>query len=430
MEVKQGYKLTEVGVIPEDWEVKRLENISKITSGKRLPSGYSLTTHVTDHPYIRVTDMNQTGINTNDLMYVPDNAYPHICRYRIFKSDLYISVAGTLGIVGKIPDILDGANLTENADRITDITCSQDYLLSVLSSPLIQDGVKSTQTVGAQPKLALIKIRNFLVPLPPLPEQTAIATALSDVDALISSLDALISKKKQIKQGAMQELLSGKRRLPGFSGEWEARLLNEISWFQEGPGVRNTQFTSSGIKLLNGSNIILGELKLDNTNRFISEKEAYGSYSHFMADSDDIVIASSGISIDRFHEKVARVKKNDLPLCMNTSTIRFKVNSKYTTAAFLFQLLVSDQFKRAIGGQATGSAQLNFGPSHLTKVAVNIPPLPEQQAIATILSDMDAEITTLEARRDKTKLLKQGMMQALLTGRIRLVPTILHAVSA
>ncbi|MHB1734958.1 MAG: restriction endonuclease subunit S [Acidithiobacillus sp.] len=117
MEVKPGYKLTEVGVIPEDWEVKRLENISRVTSGKRLPPGYSLTTHVTDHPYIRVTDMNQTGINTNDLMYVPDNAYPYIGRYRIFKSDLYISVAGTLGIVGKIPDILDGANLTENADR-------------------------------------------------------------------------------------------------------------------------------------------------------------------------------------------------------------------------------------------------------------------------------------------------------------------------
>ena len=111
-----------------------------------------------------------------------------------------------------------------------------------------------------------------------------------------------------------------------------------------------------------------------------------------------------------------------LPLCMNTSTVRFKIDSGRLANSFLYFFLQSDLFKKQIGQQATGSAQINFGPSHLGKIEILIPPsLPEQTAIATILSDIDAEIAALEARRDKTRDLKQSMMQELLTGRIRLV---------
>ena len=106
---------------------------------------------------------------------------------------------------------------------------------------------------------------------------------------------------------------------------------------------------------------------------------------------------------------------------MNTSTIRFKVFIDILQPTFLYQILISDLFKRMIGGQATGSAQLNFGPSHVEKLSLFLPPLLEQQAIASILSDMDTEIATLEQRQDKTKMLKQAMMQELLTGRIRLI---------
>ena len=252
-------------------------------------------------------------------------------------------------------------------------------------------------------------------------EQQAIATVLSDVDALITSLDKLIAKKRDIKQATMQQLLTGKTRLPGFNGEWSSRLLSEVSWFQEGPGVRNTQFTQSGIKLLNGTNIYKGEVNLESTDRFISEKEAFGPYAHFLADQGDIIIACSGITIDRFHEKVAFVKEEHLPLCMNTSTMRFKPFNNRLLANFLYQLLMSDVFKKQIGLQATGSAQLNFGPSHVANVVIALPELKEQQAIATILTDMDAEIAALEQKRDKTRALKQGMMQELLTGKTRLL---------
>jgi type I restriction enzyme S subunit len=118
----------------------------------------------------------------------------------------------------------------------------------------------------------------------------------------------------------MQQLLTGQMRLPGFSGEWELKWLKDICWYQEGPGVRNYQFTNQGVKLLNGTNIANGKVSLDTTNRYISEEEAYGCYKHFLVDDGDILIASSGVTIDKFHEKVAFASSENLPLCMNTST--------------------------------------------------------------------------------------------------------------
>jgi type I restriction enzyme S subunit len=138
MEVKPGYKQTEVGVIPEDWDVMPLDSISRVMSGKRLPAGYFVTDSETPHPYIRVSDMRPGKVITDEIKYVPLEAFPPISQYRIFKEDLFVSVAGTLGLVGKITEELDGANLTENADRITSISCDQDYLLYVLLSPIIQ----------------------------------------------------------------------------------------------------------------------------------------------------------------------------------------------------------------------------------------------------------------------------------------------------
>jgi len=197
-----------------EWEVKLVEEIAEVKSGKRLPLGNSLIAEETSHPYIRVIDMFQGGVSLNDIKYVPDDVYPAIKNYRIFKDDIFISVAGTLGIVGKIPIELDGANLTENANRLTNIRCNRGYLLYVFMSSLIQNTIDSERTLGAQPKLALTRIRKFLVPLPPTKiEQTAIAQILNDMDAEIEQLEQKLDKYRMIKQGMMQELLTGKTRL-------------------------------------------------------------------------------------------------------------------------------------------------------------------------------------------------------------------------
>lgn len=211
--IKQG-AIQELLKPKEGWVVKRLNELSEVKSGKRLPLGKSLVDKETSHPYIRVADMFYGGVSLNEIMYVPDDVYPTIKNYRIFIDDIFISVAGTLGIVGKIPPELNGANLTENADRLTNISCDKDYLLYVLMSFLIQSIIEAEKTLGAQPKLALTRIRKFKIILPPnKDEQTRIAKILSDMDAEIEALERKLEKYKMIKQGMMQNLLTGKIRL-------------------------------------------------------------------------------------------------------------------------------------------------------------------------------------------------------------------------
>lgn len=254
-------------------------------------------------------------------------------------------------------------------------------------------------------------------------EQAQIAQVLSDLDSLIQKTEKLIEKKRVIRKGLIHNLLSGTQRLHGFENNWVTEKLTELCWFQEGPGVRTSQFTNSGVKLLNGTNINKNQLNLDTTERYIPSKLANGAYAHFLADNDDIVIASSGISVEKFDEKVAFVEKKDLPLCMNTSTIRFKSYSNKMTKEYLFYFLQSDSFKKHIGEQATGSAQLNFGPYHLNRLSVHLPKdIDEQTAIAETLSFVDSEIHLLDKKLVKYNQIKQGAMQVLLTGKIRLNP--------
>ena len=275
---------------------------------------------------------------------------------------------------------------------------------------------------AGQKRVPLAAIMKYPLPLAhSFIEQQAIAEALGEMDALLAAQRVRLAKQRAVKQGLLQGLLSGEKRLPGFAGEWEVVDFPELCWFQEGPGVRKYQFTTFGVKLLNGTNIFKGNVDLDATDKFISEREAYGPYSHFLADEGDIIIACSGIAINKFEEKVAIVKAAHLPLCMNTSTMRFKPDDEKLTRGYLYHYLQSTDFKAHIGGQATGSAQVNFGPSHVKDVKMKLPPLDEQRAIADVLTEADAHLAALEAEHAKTQLLKQGMMQNLLTGKIRLV---------
>ena len=168
---------------------------------------------------------------------------------------------------------------------------------------------------------------------------------------------------------------------------WRISTLPEAYFFQEGPGVRKWQFRDKGIKLLNGSNINHGLLDTSNTRIYLDENEVAGKYRHFLVDAGDLVIASSGIVVENFHNKIAFVKKEDLPLCMNTSTIRFKtLDEKQASLFYLKFFLKTRIFKAQIQKLITGTAQLNFGPSHLKKILIPLPPLEDQVRIATVLT--------------------------------------------
>lgn len=172
--------------------------------------------------------------------------------------------------------------------------------------------------------------------------------------------------------------------------EWKNVHIPDVLFFQEGPGVRKWQFKDKGVKLLNGGNINKGILNLNSTKIYLSEDEAYDKYSHFLVEDGDLLIACSGILVENFHNKITFAKKEHLPLCMNTSTMRFRVlDSNILDIRFFKYFLKSKIFTKQIIKLITGSAQLNFGPSHIRKIKIPLPPLEEQKKIAAILDNAD-----------------------------------------
>ena len=401
MNIPQGYKQTELGIIPEEWTICKIcDGLADVKCGKRLPLGYYVTENRTAHPYIRVIDMYDGGVDTSNILYVPEDAYPAIEKYRIFKNDIFISVAGSLGIVGKIPEKLDGANLTENANKLTNISCNRDYLLHFLRSPYIQRVISSEQTIGAQPKLALTRIRNFEIILPDTEqEQNVIAEALSDVDALITALDKKTAKKRLIKQGAMQQLLTGKMRLTGFDIPWEIALMKE--WVEAG-----------AISLYRGKVISKKDIEANPGDypiysSSVTNNGYMGSYGAYAFDRELISwsVDGGGNFFYRWKHKFSLTN-----VCGYMFLDEAMFDYRYLTyqLSFLHSKENFDYLSKA-------------HPSVISRIyRIARPDMAEQQSIARVLSDMDKEIADLEARRDKYKLIKSGMMQKLLTGQIRL----------
>ena len=173
--------------IPKNWEWTRLKNIASVLGGKRIPAGSKLTSINTGHIYIRVSDMKNGTVILDNLLYVPESIFPFIEKYIINKEDVYITVAGTIGRVGKIPDELDGANLTENADRLISTHINQDWLILKLQSPFIQNQISSVTTKVGQPKLAIKRIENLLLALPPLETQKYIVNIINQITKLLEN---------------------------------------------------------------------------------------------------------------------------------------------------------------------------------------------------------------------------------------------------
>ena len=177
--------------------------------------------------------------------------------------------------------------------------------------------------------------------------------------------------------------------------------IPEMLFFQEGPGVRNTQYTTSGVKLLNVANLVEGKVDLSTSDRYISEDVAYGKYNHFLCDEDDFIVASSGIKVDYIDKKMGFITKEMLPLCMNTSTIRFKVldDSKLNIRYFMY-FLKSNAFKKQLAKQVTGSAQLNYGPSHLKQMTF---PLIDIKSQNDLVKKLDYLIQIIDKKNESIR---------------------------
>jgi type I restriction enzyme S subunit len=256
-------------------------------------------------------------------------------------------------------------------------------------------------------------LRGIHIPIPPLPEQKAIAQALSDMDALISGLDDLIAKKRDIKQATMQQLLTGKKRLPGFSGEWEEKRLGDVATFLKGKGLPKSALSESGIEPC----IHYGELftKYPETiTRVISSTDAVNGM--FRSAANDVLMPTSDVT-PRGLAKASCITFDDVILGGDILVIRSDVKLVHGSYLSLVIRFEETQVLQLV----TGTTVYHLYGSDMKKFRFRLPSLPEQKAIAQALSDIDAELAALEQRRDKTRELKQAMMQELLTGRTRLV---------
>jgi type I restriction enzyme S subunit len=277
-------------------------------------------------------------------------------------------------------------------------------------------------STGTMPKISGDKLRDMLIPIPPLPEQRAIAAALSDVDALLDGLDRLIAKKRDLKQAAMQQLLTGQTRLPGFHGEWEVKRLGEVGKCLRGVSYKgdsdlSTHDTPHTKRLLRSNNVanavvVTDEVQFVNTARVSS---------HQILQQDDILICMANGSKALVGKAGIFAVSDGYEYTFGAFMGCFRTNSAAANPAFTFYLFLTARYREYINNLLAGSSINNLRPSSIESLEFPTPPLAEQTAIAAVLSDMDAELAALESRHAKTRDLKQAMMQELLTGRTRLV---------
>lgn len=267
------------------------------------------------------------------------------------------------------------------------------YILHSILGLTVQDQITAGGGAGSTvSNLRIPVLKQIKIPIPPLPEQRAIASALSDTDDLIAALEALIAKKQAIKQGAMQELLTGRKRLPGFKGEWEEKRLGDIAEICKGQVITEGSAKRGTIPVIAGGKS--------------------PAYYHDTPNrpANCVTISASGAN-------AGYVAFYRYPIwASDSSTIQ---PAKNYDVEYIYWSLKERQ--EQIYDLQTGGAQPHVQPSDLAPLMIGLPNLGEQQAIASILSDMDSEIAQLEDQLSKTRALKQGMMQELLTGKIRLV---------
>jgi type I restriction enzyme S subunit len=414
-DIPKGYKQTELGVIPVDWDVDCLGRFWSVTDCKHvtatfIPSGYPVASiKEVQVRFVDLTNANQTNERFYRLL-TEGLRQPR-------PGDLIMSRNATVGEIAQVADwhqaFAMGQDVCLLRKRSPDF--SSDFLQSVFRSEIIGSQL-SDLMVGSTFKRANVRqIKGLMIPMPGCSEQAAIAEALSDADAFIESLDDLLAKKRQLKQGAMQELLTGKKRLLGFSDEWELASAGDIGRFQSGSGFPiKFQGASAGeypFFKVSDMNTEGNETFIETANNYISEalRKQLGAIA-FPANS--IVFAKVGAAV--FLERKKILTKAS---CLDNNMAAFVLDTSRTDNRFIHYLLLNTKLSSLVSTTALPS----LSGSVLSAIKFLLPSVAEQTAIAAILSDMDTEIAALEDKLAKARNLKQGMMQELLTGRIRLV---------
>lgn len=409
MELRPGYKQTDVGVIPEDWEAVTLGQIGESLIGLTYKPS-EVRSHGT--LVLRSSNIQNDALSFRDNVYV-DTEIPD--RIMVQSGDVLICVRnGSRDLIGKCA-LLDEQTVGTTFGAFMAVYRSEigDLVSYLFQSTILKQQIN--EHLGATINQITNKsLNSFKIPLASMKaEQRAIAAALSDVDAALAGVLRLIAKKKDLKQAAMQTLLTGQARLPGFSGDWEVKRLGAVGDIRSGgtPSTAQANLWDGAIPWCTPTDItaLAGRKYLSVTSRTISAEGLRTS-------SAETIPAKSLIMTSR--ATIGECAINVIPMTTNQG---FKniVPFEGTDIEFLFYLMTTK--KQDLIALCGGSTFLEIGKKQLTPFEITMPPtIAEQTAIAAVLSDIDAEIAALTAQADKTRLLKQAMMQDLLTGRVRL----------
>ena len=411
--IREGYKQTEVGVIPEDWNLCKLEDVCE-----RI--GVGLATSVTKYyretgiAIIRNLNIKNGYFDGNDMLYLDQEfAKQNYSKETKALDVLTVRTGSNLGLTCVLPfEYHNCQTFTTLVTTPNKLRLNSIYLCFNMSSIIGKSELSRLQVGGGKGNLNTGDLKKYRIAIPRnINEQTAIANSLSDSDALITSLEKLIEKKRAIKQGAMQELLKPKEG-------WEVKTLGEILKIIGGGAFKSSDSQKTGVKWLKIANVGINQILWNEENflpiEFIIQNE------NFLLYEGDLVIALTRPLLDR-KLKIASLSASDCPALLNQRVGKITAEADCDINFLYFLLQKHNVIDLLLQGMA-GTDPPNLSNKGVYSISCSIPPTKIGQIqIATILSNMDAEITALEQKLGKYKLIKQGMMQELLTGKIRLI---------
>lgn len=420
--VTPGYKLSDLGPIPVDWDITMLRALGHSLSGG-TPRSSDERFWGGDIPWVSSKDMKVLRLRDSI-----DHVTPHALGNgtRLVQPGTILMVVRGMSLVHSFPVAIAEVPVSFNQDLkafVPHTGVSAEFVLRWLEANQARILLLATEATHGTKRLPTSDLLSTYVPLPPPPEQRAIAETLSDVDELLGALEALIAKKRAIKQAAMQQLLTGKTRLPGFSGAWETKRLGKhVTFLRTGTNSR-AELTSDGpTKYLHYGDIHTStRVWLNPLVHDMPSLPAECAQTLDRLRDGDLIFVDASEDLDGVGKSVeiTGASRDDIVAGLHTIAARF--DKSFLVDGFKAFLQFCPAFREHLRRLAAGTKVYATNRAHISSAEVPLPAGDEQEAIAAVLSDMDGEIATLERRRDKTHAIKQGMMQQLLTGRVRLI---------
>ncbi|MBH9538187.1 restriction endonuclease subunit S [Novosphingopyxis sp. YJ-S2-01] len=420
MEIRRGYKQTEIGVLPADWPVEPLERFLKqratygvVKAGKFQSVGI---------PMLRGGDIAEGRIGSDQPLISVEKSSEY-ARTVLGENDVVIALVGYPGEAAVVPARLIGANISRAVGLLrTKAELNPNFLVALLNSPSGRAEFLRPSAGSAQIVVNLSALNKMRLPVPSLPEQRAIAVALADVDATISAMIKLLAKKRDLRTATMQRLLTGKERLPGFSKPWQVKKLGDhVSFLKNGTHSRAQLTIEDPIRYLHYGDIhVFPDTHLDlDCNDFPRLPEGEARRLSRLEDGD-LVFVDASEDLNGIGKSVEVRGLDEIDLVAGQHTIAVRFDKAVLADGFKAYLQHIPDFTRHLRRLAAGTKVYATNRKHIASAEILLPEPEEQRAIAEVIGDMSIEIATLQRRLSKTTALKQAMMQALLTGRVRL----------